>query len=73
MSEQMLSPFGKWCKRELKPCRFCGEDPMIKLNDYNFWVVLCTNCNTMVEIDELNGEPNTIERAIEKWNRMVES
>ena len=71
MSELVLSPFGKWCKRELKPCPFCGKDPIIDyaVHDYNLWAVRCRNCNAMIEVDEWNGTPNTMESAIEKWNR----
>lgn len=61
---------------ELKPCPFCGGNPVIKYDDQYYWIE-CEIC--YVKTRELNvedygrGMKKTRELCIEAWNRRVEN
>ena len=64
---------------ELKPCPFCGGEPMLyhqssKYTDYDGNYVYCMNCGCRTKLFEcFNGTGKTHEdtkaEAIESWNR----
>ena len=64
---------------ELKPCPFCGGEPMLyhqssKYTDYDGNYVYCMNCGCRTKLFEcFNGTGKTHEdtkvEAIEAWNR----
>lgn len=55
----------------LKPCPFCGGEARVDyaINDYNRWGVTCKSCGATVEVNNWNGEANTEENAIARWNK----
>lgn len=57
----------------LKPCPFCGGEPLIKTTNIqtkavsaNFYTVACLDCNA-----EIYLYFKTLDEAIEAWNRRV--
>ena len=55
----------------LKPCPFCGGKARVDyaIYDYNRWGVTCESCGATVEVNDWDGEENTKENAVARWNR----
>lgn len=55
---------------KLKPCPFCGAEPMMQHIAYpntEFWFVKCVNCSA-----EINNPSHSEEDAVLSWNKRDE-
>lgn len=55
---------------KLKPCPFCGGTAMVSLNSVYGFVPWCENPDCI--LNDLTHGYNSVEEAIEAWNRRVE-
>lgn len=67
--------------KKLKPCPFCGGKATVGVDDFNKYMVKC-DCGVMMGVslecgtELINGWTATfdsIEKAIENWNRRTEN
>jgi len=67
--------------RELKPCPFCGNDPVICVDDYGKYLIHCSCCDMVFGVwledgielvDGWRATYKTEEEITAKWNHRVE-
>lgn len=58
---------------KLKPCPFCGGEPVLKRDRIGIYCVQCTNCGCMTtfQFDFGEGEEASKRKAADVWNRRV--
>ena len=58
---------------KLKPCPFCGGEPVLKRDRIGIYCVQCTNCKCMTtfQFDFGEGEEVSKRKAADVWNRRV--
>lgn len=55
---------------ELKPCPFCGNQPLLLEADYDscmWWEITCKGCGLSTSHDDINDK----KKLIEIWNKRI--
>ena len=55
-------------QNKLKPCPFCGGEPIVVGSAEEYWHIFCAGCNLIVKLLKNNHESAPKKALLEKWN-----